>query len=210
MSSDLSEPTAGEEKGSLFMLVWIIATFPVGILIFVLWLLDHLNIAFVVYLFLPVFFFIAMIPAAIIMLIPSVIIWAGIRGVRALRRGRRSPVVATAPPATSSLHPVTWFAPLATPVSGAYRFALDEDNDTEEWWPAARARADVPPELIPLLFDDSEVVVVTMPRAMLVAAWCETVPGWHDPMAPRKAPHPLLITHFGALTPPARHPQTSA
>jgi hypothetical protein len=65
--------------------------------------------------------------------------------------------------------------------------AVDEENDGEDWWTAAREAEDCPEALRALVHGDA--TEATAPRSAL--AWCEALPGWTG--GPAYAPHPLLV-----------------
>ena len=65
--------------------------------------------------------------------------------------------------------------------------AVDEENNGEAWWTAARDAEDCPESLRALVHGPA--VAVTAPRSAL--AWCEALPGWTG--GPAYAPHPLTV-----------------
>lgn len=64
-------------------------------------------------------------------------------------------------------------------------YRVDEEYAAEDWWTAARAAEDCPPELYDLVYGRA-----TEARAPLVTlAWCRSLPGWAT--GPDHARHPL-------------------
>lgn len=70
-------------------------------------------------------------------------------------------------------------------------FSVDEENNAETWWTAARASKWVPSALRPLLYTNGSMVVVDASDAPAILAWCKSLPGWEG--GPRHAPHPLQV-----------------
>lgn len=73
-----------------------------------------------------------------------------------------------------------------------YTIKVDYENNTEEWWAAARASTTMPEFLRPLIHDiECGEIVVSAPKAKQAKAWCASLPGWND--GPEYAIHTLLI-----------------
>ena len=60
-----------------------------------------------------------------------------------------------------------------------YLIRVDWENNAEEWWDAARASSNAPPELLPL-FDANtdDRVTVSAEAYERIRQWAETLPGW--------------------------------
>jgi len=78
--------------------------------------------------------------------------------------------------------PVWWLSEVAV------TFAVDEENNAETWWDAARD-ADVPEDLAELIDGDASEVTLAGEDAVNALAWCKSLPGWND--GPAHAQHPL-------------------
>lgn len=76
---------------------------------------------------------------------------------------------------------------------------VDEENNAETWWTAARASTDAPEAIRPILSTGASRVVVPYAEDATVRAWCEALPGWND--GPAHAPHPLVLAKAGSKEP---------
>ena len=72
----------------------------------------------------------------------------------------------------------------------AVTLAVDEENNGEFWWDAARDAEDCPAGLTDLIHGDEVEVVLTGEEAKIALAWCAALPGWEG--GPSYAPHPIL------------------
>lgn len=76
---------------------------------------------------------------------------------------------------------------------------VDEENNAETWWDAARAATtrvfladDVDAnDLADLIDGDTNTIMLSAEDAAAFRAWAETLPGWSD--GPAHAPHPFVF-----------------
>lgn len=69
--------------------------------------------------------------------------------------------------------------------------AIDKENQTDQWWEAARVSDKMPEAFIPLMevHEAEDVIVVSEEEAEEIQAWAETLPGWGSGAG--KAPYPI-------------------
>lgn len=70
------------------------------------------------------------------------------------------------------------------------RVVIDEENNAEAWWDAARAASDAP-EAFARLDDASGEIECTAAEAAALVAWASTLPGYAD--GPAHAQHPFNV-----------------